>query len=82
MTHTKFKGKEIIDQSIAKSFNSKINDSVVYSFEVKIIIDKTKAEKIVNDEVIKLNESHASVSNFFRTLYMKDQQLDFKKPKQ
>ena len=81
MTSAKYLGKKIIDQQQSRNLNPKIQDTVMFSFEVNILLDKDDIEKIFDDSVFDINDKDARVSNWFRQLYILDQELTHKKPK-
>lgn len=81
MTIVKYKGKEIIDQSVSREFNPEIQDSAMFSFKVKILLDKDDIEKVYDDTVFDIEDSDARVKNWFRNLYMRDQDLHIRTPK-
>ena len=81
MTSVKYIDKKIIDQQQARGLNPKIQDTVIFSFEVNILLGKDDIEKIFNDSVFDINDKDARISNWFRRLYMLDQDLDLKSRK-
>ncbi len=81
MTGVKYIGKKVINQQQARDLNPEIQDTVMFSFEVKILLNKDDIEKIYDDSVFDINDNDAGVSNWFRGLYMLDQGLDLKSRK-
>lgn len=78
MTQVKYLEKQIIDQSHSRTFNPSISDSVILTFEVKIVISKDWYEKTHNEDSIDIGDSDARVSVWFRDLYSKVYGLVFK----
>ena len=78
MTSVKYIDKKVINQQQARDLNPKIQDTVMFSFQVNILLNKDDIEKITDDSVFDINDKDARVSNWFRKLYMLDQGLDLK----
>lgn len=77
MTGATYKAKNIIEQKEAREFDPEIQDTLMFTFEVKILVKKDDIENIFDDN-FNVGDSDARVSNLFRGLYMLDQGL---KPK-
>lgn len=69
MAKVKFLNKTIIDQSIAREYDPKMQDSVMLTFEVKLIVNKDYYDNTHNEDAISINESDATVSSCFYRLY-------------
>lgn len=69
MASVKFLEKKVIDQSHARGFDPTIQDSIMLTFEVKLIVKKDYYDNTHNEDAILINESDARVSSWFYRLY-------------
>ena len=52
MATVKFLEKQVIDQSLAREYDPKIQDSVILTFEVKLIVKKDYYDNTHNEDAI------------------------------
>lgn len=79
MATVKFLNKTVIDQSQARECDPSIQDSVMLTFEVKLIVKKDYYDRTYNEDVILINESDARVSSWFYILYTYLYKLRYRK---
>lgn len=78
MATVKFLEKIVIDQSLAREYDSTIQDSIMLTFEVKLIVKKDYYDSTHNEDAILINESDARVSSWFYRLYTYLYELKYK----
>jgi len=69
MASVKFLEKKVISQSQSREFDPTIQDSIMLTFEVKLIVKKDYYDNTFNEDAILINESDAHVSSWFYRLY-------------
>lgn len=79
MARVKFLNKTIIDQSQAREYDPTIQDSIMLTFEVKLIVKKDYYTKTFNEDSILIGESDARVSSWFYRLYTYLYKLKYRK---
>ena len=79
MAKVKFLGKKVIDQSQAREYDPTIQDSIMLTFEVKLIVKKDYYESTFNEDAILIGESDGRVSSWFYRLYTYLYKLRYRK---
>lgn len=77
MINAKILSKETINQDESRFFDPEIQDTLMLTFEVKILMDKDDVLKKFHIEQFENGQSNAYVTCLFRELFMTDQKLEF-----